>query len=550
MTRTSPSILPIRGRDRWALLAALAAVFLGAVDLTVIATILPRMVFDLQINTADVDRYIWVVNAYLLAYIVSIPLMGRVSDLIGRTAAFEIALLVFLAGSVWSALAGDLRELIAARSVQGAGGGALLPVTMALVGDLLPAGKRLSALGVVGAVDTLGWVLGPVWGAAVVGALGGHESWRWVFWINLPVGLLVAIAVAFTGFRHTRPERHPEHHTNRGHPLRRLDLPGTLLLGVGLLLLNLGLSAGGEVGLTQGSAMRALGGTKNPLAGDLAPLLIGATIALVAFILWERHATYPIVSPALFRSRPFITGIVVNFLVGAALIVAVVDVPVTVALIVDQDRISTISAYLLAPFTVSMAALSFIGGLVANRLTARTTAALGLLLVAAGYVALWFGLRDDHYLRMIPGLAIAGIGFGLLVAPVAAQVIDAAQPADRGVAASFTILFRLLGMTIGISALTALGVRRLQTLTERLDPIVQQTGESTAAFFVRQSHYIEDVAIPLSLKVVRETFLVAAVIALVAIIPAMMFQTRSHVVEPDQLPPTAPRKAATASETD
>jgi MFS family permease len=541
MTPISPSILPSNRTDRWALIAALGAVFLGAVDLTVIATILPRMVFDLEINTADVDRYIWVVNAYLLAYIVSIPLMGRVSDLIGRTAAFEIALLVFLAGSVWSAVAGDLRELIAARAVQGAGGGALLPVTMALVADLLPEGKRLTALGAVGAVDTLGWVLGPIWGAAVVGALGGHESWRWVFWSNLPVGVFVAIAVAFTGRRQTHHQRPPNHR------LRRLDLPGTILLGAGLLLLNLGLSAGAEVGLTQGSAMRALGGTKNPLAGDLLPLLGGAVIALAAFVLWERRTAYPIVSPALFRSRPFLTGIVVNFLVGAALIVAVVDVPVTIALIVDQDRISTVSAYLLAPFTVSMAALSFVGGIVANRFSGRTSAAIGLLLVTAGYVALWFGLRDDHYLRMVPGLAIAGTGFGLLVAPVAAQVIDAAKAADRGVAASFTILFRLLGMTIGISTLTALGVRRLQTLTDRLDPIVQQTGESTAEYFVRQNRYIEDVAIPLSLKVVRETFLVAAVIALVAIVPVMMFRTASRSNQP---PETAARNAATASETD
>ncbi|MEA2532086.1 MAG: hypothetical protein QOG89_3730, partial [Thermomicrobiales bacterium] len=188
----SRSILPTNGDGRWPLVAALAAVFVGAVDLTVIATILPQMVFDLQINTADVDRYIWVVNAYLLAYIVSIPLMGRVSDLLGRTVAFEIALAAFLVGSLWSAVAGNLHELIAARAVQGAGGGALLPVTMALVGDLLPPGKRLTALGAVGAVDTLGWVLGPLWGAAVVGLAPGDEPWRWVFWINLPLCIVVA----------------------------------------------------------------------------------------------------------------------------------------------------------------------------------------------------------------------------------------------------------------------------------------------------------------------------------------------------------------------
>ncbi len=409
--------------------------------------------------------------------------MGRVSDLVGRTAAFEIALAVFLAGSVWSAVAGDLGELIAARAVQGAGGGALLPVTMALVGDLLPAGKRLTALGVVAAVDTLGWVLGPLWGAAMVSLAPGAEPWRWVFWINLPIGLVVAVAIAFTG---RGAGAAAAHGTFRG-----LDLPGTLLLGGGLLLLNLGLSAGGEVGLTQGSAMRALGGTKNPLAGDLVPLIAGGIVVLALFVVWERRASNPILSPRLFGARPFLTGIVANFLLGAALIVAVVDIPVVVALLVDQDRISTVGAYLLAPFTISMAVLSFAGGVVARRYGERQTAVAGLFLIVVGYAALWVGLRDDDYLQLIPGLLIAGTGFGLVVAPIGSQVIDSASPEDRGVAAAFTILFRLLGMTIGISALTAIGVRRLQMLTDRIEPVVQQTGETTAQFFLRQTQYIE-----------------------------------------------------------
>ncbi len=529
MAPTSRStLLSSQGAGRWPLVAALAAVFLGAVDLTVIATVLPRMVFDLRINTADVDRYIWVVNAYLLAYIVSIPLMGRVSDLVGRTAAFEIALAVFLAGSVWSAVAGDLRELIAARAVQGAGGGALLPVTMALVGDLLPAGKRLTALGVVAAVDTLGWVLGPLWGAAMVSLAPGAEPWRWVFWINLPIGLVVAVAIAFTG---RGAGAAAAHGTFRG-----LDLPGTLLLGGGLLLLNLGLSAGGEVGLTQGSAMRALGGTKNPLAGDLVPLIAGGIVVLALFVVWERRASNPILSPRLFGARPFLTGIAANFLLGAALIVAVVDVPVVVALLVDQDRISTVGAYLLAPFTISMAVLSFAGGVVARRYGERQTAVAGLFLIVVGYAALWVGLRDDDYLQLIPGLLIAGTGFGLVVAPIGSQVIDSASPEDRGVAAAFTILFRLLGMTIGISALTAIGVRRLQMLTDRIEPVVQQTGETTAQFFLRQTQYIENYAVPLSLKVVRETFLMAAVLAMLAAIPVAFSRSRDRAERQESLP--------------
>jgi hypothetical protein len=301
-----------------------------------------------------------------------------------------------------------------------------------------------------------------------------------------------------------------------------LDVPGTLLLGGSLLLLNLGLSAGGGVGVSQESAMRALGGTRNPLGDYLVPLILGGLIALTLFAFWERRANHPILPGPLFRERPFVAGICANFLVGASLIVAVVDVPVIVALLVSEDRIGAVTALLLAPFTISMAALSFAGGVVASRFGGRRTAAGGLILVVLGYVVLWIGLRGDHYLRLIPGMLIAGTGFGLVAAPISGSVIDIAPARDRGVAAAFAILFRLLGMTIGISALTAIGVRRLQTLTSRGGPLLPKPGEGTGEFLVRQTIVIEGYA----LSVVRETFLIAAALALLAVVPIALMQSR------------------------
>ncbi|MER3436805.1 MAG: hypothetical protein C4346_03845 [Chloroflexota bacterium] len=527
---TSSTTVPILSSSRqhnrreaivsgWPLGAALAAVFLGAVDLTVIATVLPQVVFDLRINTADVDRYIWVVNAYLLAYIVTVPVMGRISDLIGRTAAFQIALAVFLAGSLWSATASNLTTLILARAVQGAGGGALLPVTLALVGDLLPPGRRHAAIGLVGAIDTFGWVLGPVWGAAVVRFAPGAEPWRWVFWINVPAGIVVAILI-WVGARRAGTTTAP--HRRR---LRELDLAGTLLLGSALLLLNLGLSVSGEAGISKGAAMRALGGTRNPLAPYLMPLLGAGAALLILFILWERRSPSPILPLRLFQSTRFTTAIAANFLAGAALIVAMVDVPVVVALLADEERISELSAAYLAPFSATMAILSFTGGIVAGKRGDRRAAGMGLLLVASGYVAIWLGLGATSEVWMLPGLVVAGAGFGMVIAPIGANAIDAASAADRGIAAGLTILFRLLGMTIGISALTAFGVRRLQALTAPIEPVVREEGETTAEFFLRQHQYIQDVAIPLSLRVVRETFLIAAAIAVLALLPVLLMRT-------------------------
>jgi MFS family permease len=506
-----------------ALTAALGAVLLGALDLTVIATILPRMVFDLNINTADIDRYIWVVNGYLLAYLVAIPITGRLSDLIGRPLAFQLSLAVFLVGSVWCAVADDLPGLIVGRAIQGAGGGALLPVTMALVGDLLPPRRRVAALGLVGAVDTLGWVLGPLWGAAIVALLNDRvEPWRWVFYVNLPLGIAAAIAIATTTRRLSAPRLAGR--------LRRLDVLGALLLGTSLLLLNLALSSGGELGGAGGDGLRALGGTPNPLADYLWPLLLGAVVVGALFIIWERRATLPILPLTLFRDRRFSAAISTNFLVGAALIVGMVDVPVVVALLVESDRVSNLSALMLAPFTLLMAALSFVGGVVVGRFGERQTAAAGLILVALGYAALWFGLRNEELAGMIAGLVVAGAGFGLVVAPIGSSAIDAAPSADRGIAAALVLVFRLLGMTVGISALTALGVRRLQVLTGRLDPPIGQEGETTAAFLLRQQQFIVDHAIPLSVQVIRETFLAAGVIALIALAPVALLRSRESGV--------------------
>jgi MFS family permease len=505
-----------------AMMSALAAVFVGAVDLTVISTVLPRIVSDLEINTADIDRYIWVVNAYLLSYIVAIPMVGRLSDLIGRRAAFEAAIAVFLIGSVWSGLSHSLGELIAARAVQGAGGGALLPIAMAVAGDLFPPGERTAALGMVGSIDTLGWVLGPIWGVLILGLVGSaHDAWRWVFWINVPVGIAVALVI------HWRlPASGP---TGEKFGLRQIDLLGALLLGVSMLLLNLGLSSGGEAGISTGSAFRALGGTRNPLAKYLPWLFAAGLLCLIAFVLWQRRARVRLVPAELFGSRTFVAAQIANFAVGAALIAAMVDVPLTAALLVSEGRVSSVTALLLAPFTLLMAAAAYAGGIVAGRVGERRTGLVGLAGVVIGFVGVWLGLRHGNYPWMIPGLAVAGAGFGLVVAPIGSSAIDNAAPEQRGIAAASTVVFRLLGMVLSLSALTAFGIHRLQSLSNDVKPIVRDPNETTAEFFLRQNQFIHDVAIPIAVRVVGETFLLGALVALLGLIPVAMLSTTKHM---------------------
>jgi MFS family permease len=286
-------------------------------------------------------------------------------------------------------------------------------------------------------------------------------------------------------------------------------------------LLNLGLSSGGEAGVQTGSSARALGGTSNPLAEYIFFLVAAAAILLALLIWWQQRSPNPLLPPRLFRHAGFDAALAANFVTGAALIVAMVNVPITVALLNSEDQISTVSAILLAPFTLLMAVTALAGGLVVNRLGERQTALLGAGLVTAGYVALWLGLREQNEWRMAPGLALAGAGFGFVIAPIGATAIDYARAADRGIAAAAAILFRLLGMTIGISAFTAFGVRRLQSLSQDVPAVERLPEETTAEFFLRQNQHIQEVAIPLTLQVVRETFLIAALLAALAAIPLL-----------------------------
>ncbi|MGI9254740.1 MAG: MFS transporter [Thermomicrobiales bacterium] len=531
MSPLDPAMSGLDPQRRRSLIAALMAVFVGALDLTVIATILPRMVSDLEINTADIDRYVWIVNGYLLAYIVAIPVVGRVSDLVGRRAAFLGALSAFAIGSLVCALGHSLGPLIAGRAIQGAGGGALLPITMALVGDLVPRERRAGALGLVGAIETLGWVLGPLWGALIIGLVPGQDPWRWVFWVNIPLALLAAAAVW------RMPMIGPATPTElrARNWFQQLDPVGVLLLAASLVMLNLGLSAGGEVGGGSGSGSRALGGTENPLAEWSGWLLAGSALSGAAFAFWERRSAHPHLPTTHIRRPWFSPALATNFVTGAALIVAMVDIPVVVTLLVQPDQVSSVTALMMAPFTVLMAALSLGGGMLVARRGGRWVAMVGLLLAAIGYALLWFGIGKGSIFGMLPGLAVAGAGFGMVVAPISAAAIDAVAPEDRGIAAALTLVARLLGMTVSISALTALGVHRLQSLVSTLEPIVQVAGESTAQFFTRQTEFLYERVIPLTVQVVRETFLIAGIIALLAILPARLLsrEPASTDREPD-----------------
>ena len=321
----------------------------------------------------------------------------------------------------------------------------------------------------------------------------------------------------------------------------RLDVPGALLLAGTLLALNLGLSAGGELGAPAGGA-RALGGTRNPVAELVLPLLAVAVVLGVLLVRRQRQRRMAAPAGDPVRRSPILGGHRGEF---------------PRRRIVDRGHgrhrqssprcwsirqsVSRVSALMLAPFTVMIALLSLAGGRIVSRVGFRLTASLGLVLVAIGYAALWLGLRGGMLIGMVPGLVLAGAGFGLVFAPIGATAIDAAPDPDRGIAAAMTLVFRLLGMTIGISTLTAIAVRRLQGLVGNLEEVVQAPGESTADFLARQTALLYETVLPVSLQVARETFLLAGAIALLGLIPV------AFVCQPPDRPADVRRTLKSAS---
>ena len=488
------------------LVPVLIIVVVAALDLTVIAPILPAVLVDLRVNTAEADRYVWIVSGYLLAYTLTIPLMGRLSDIVGRRATFLSALGVFLAGSAACAAADTLPAIVAARVVQGFGGGAMVPVAMAVVGDLLPPARRAGALGIVAAADTLGWVLGPLWGAAIEQLTG---DWRWIFLLNLPIGLAAGAVLVLRW--HDAPLG--------GRQRMALDLPGALLLAIGLLGLSLGLSVGAEP--MPGGGSRALGAAPNPLAAYRLPLVVVGVVALALLVVVERRARDPLIPLGIFRERLFAAANGTNFLIGAALMVAMVNVPLLTALLVEEARVSIVSAELLGAFSLAMGVGALVGGRVAERFGYAGVTLAGLLIAAAGFWRMSGWSNTLEMTRMGLDLAVTGVGVGLVIAPIAAAAINAARRSDLGIASGLVIVMRLLGMTLGISALTAWGVSRLNEALTNLPPVVQQPGESLADYLARQQEVAVQQAIPATIDVIRDTFGAAALICLLAILPTL-----------------------------
>jgi MFS family permease len=509
-------------------LAAVAVAF-AAADNYVVVLALPDMMAASGLSAEDLQRGAPIISGFLLGYIAMLPLIGRIADLRGRVPVLVGCLLLFAVGSLVTAAAYDLSSVVAGRVLQGVGAGGLLPATLALVADLYPPRERGVPLGVVGAVQELGNVVGPVFGAVVL----VFGSWRTIFLINLAVGLVLAVVIRRSAGRAASvdPARKP-----RG-VRRTVDWLGVLLAAGALTAMVLVMVQPARLvdGVTSGLAFLPVAGsgrwlsplglaamllvvllvarcltTRTPLLdlrawgavlGEVdvvGALYLGLALAgvILAFagadpevqlfsaagpwllagsagagvLFWRRNrsADHPLVPPRALTATPAWGAMVVSFFVGSALIAALVDIPIFARITVYTDS-QLMAALVLVRFLVGLPVGAFVGGWLTHRMAAGVVTATGMALAAAGFVwmSTW-GLDSLNSPVATVPLVLAGIGVGFAMAPVNAALLSATDDSVHGVASALLVVARTVGKLVGISALTTIGLRRFYSAQDDL----------------------------------------------------------------------------------
>jgi MFS family permease len=499
-----------------AISAGSLAVLLGALDTYVVVTIMTDIMRDVGIGINQIQRVTPIVTWYLLGYIAAMPLLGRASDRFGRKFVLQTSLAAFAAGSIVTAMSHDLFTLIIGRAIQGTASGALLPVTLALAADLWAAQNRASVLGGIGAAQELGSVLGPLYGIAVVWLL---NTWRDVFWINVPLTVVAMVMIQFSLPARQQTET-PE----------KVDVVGGVLLAVTLGLATWGLYNPAPDG-------------KQVLPSHGPPLLVGALVAAIAFFVWERFARTRLIEPAGVRFRPFLAALGASLTAGAALMVTLVNVELFGQGVLDLDK--TAAAGLLLRFLIALPIGAVLGGFIATRVGDRAVAFAGLLLAAGGYVLVskWpadlLAARHNLGLFTVPALdtdlAIAGLGLGLVIGPLTSATLRVVPAAQHGIASAAVVVARMIGMLVGIAALSAWGLYRFnEYLQQRLAALPAPTANSPGGRLIAQGARLKTATIQAYVMQYGEIFTITAIVCVVGALLGLLIAGRAeHADEPE-----------------
>jgi multidrug resistance protein len=445
------------------------AVLLAAIDAYVVVSIFVPILNSLGLPINRLERATPIVTGYLLGYVAAMPLLARISDRYGRRIVIYAGLAGFAAGSALTGWAPTENWLVIGRTVQGVAGGALLPVTLALAADLFADRSRARVLGGVGAAQELGSVIGPLYGAWVA----SQVDWRWVFWINIPLAAAAAALV-----HRNVPPRRPDDPADRP----RVDVVGGLLLAACLGVLVAALD------------------NQHPENGVLPPhgplLLAISGVLLVAFVVWEISASTKLMDLAGVAKRPFFASVATSLLAGAGLLATLLFIQLDAQTVLEKTAGE--ASLLLARFLIALPIGAVIGGYLVRRFGERIITVSGLVIATFGYwlISRWpiEVLAASHHIGPVrlpmldTDLAIAGLGLGLIIAPLASAVLRSVPAAQHGIASAALVVARMMGMLIGVAALAAWGLHKFQQLTANLNTPLP-INKSAAQFAAEEAAY-------------------------------------------------------------
>jgi EmrB/QacA subfamily drug resistance transporter len=425
----------------WTFAITSIALFMVTLDNLVVTTALPVIRRDLHASLQELE---WTVNAYTLTFAVLLLTGAALGDRFGRRRLFVIGLGIFTAASAAAALAGSSNELIGARAIQGLGGAIVMPLTLTILSEAVPAERRGVALGAWGGIGSLAVAIGPLVGGAIVQGI----SWQWIFWLNVPVGLLL-IPLALARLKETYG------------PYGRLDWTGLALSGIGLFGIVWGLVRGNDVGWASREIVVAIAG--------------GAAV-LILFVLWELRAEAPMLPMRFFGNRTFAAANLASLFMFFGMFGSIF---LLAQFLQTVQGYSPFSAGLrILPWTVMPIFVAPLAGAFSDRLGGRPLMATGLTLQAVGLA--WLGAvmtPTVAYSNLVPAFVISGIGMALFFAPVANVVLSAVRPSEEGQASGANNAIREAGGVFGVAVLASVfgrygGYESAQSFVDGLSPAI------------------------------------------------------------------------------
>lgn len=419
------------------LIGLIIAMFFSALDGTIVGTVMPKIVGDL----GGLSMMTWLTTAYLLTSTSIVPIAGKLADLLGRRAVYVAGLIIFMIGSSLCGLADNMKELIVFRGLQGLGGGIMMPMAMIVIGDLFTGKQRARFQGVFGGIYALASVIGPQIGGWIVDSF----SWHWVFFINLPVGIVAVffIAMGLQARKYTGPIH--------------FDFIGMFTMITGVVCLLLTLSFGGK--------------EFDWLSWQTFCLLALATISIISFVFAEKKAAEPILPIHLLKSRTFIFLNLIGFFMSIGMFAAITFVPFFMQGIIGMS--ASESGTIMMPMMVAMIISSIIGGQLVFKIGIKAQIITGMAIISFAYFLLFTLEADTSKLTATTYVAIIGFGMGLVMPIITLALQESFSKETLGVVTSSSQFFRSIGGTFGITILGAvMNAKSGNILTDKLVPFL------------------------------------------------------------------------------